>query len=375
VRAAADLALLPTIDKHDLRIAPRGERVSGGVRLERLVEYVTSGSTGEPFDVRRTVREDWSQAWLLWQAWRSLGARLGDRRLRVAAPKAKTAGLLRRISLGARHGLMPRLDCRQDPQTLLGAIRAHRPDVLNGYPSALARIAARAARDPARAPRPRLVITGGEELSPHDRRTIAGGFATAVRDVYSAFELGLIAWECAATGLYHVRDDAVVVEVLEAGDPVAVGEEGDVVGTSLLARAMPFVRYRIGDRAVRGPTPCPCGAPVSTIESLRGRRIDYYTMPDGRLLHHYTIAGPALDRARVRDLVDRYQVVQERCDLFVLRACALVPDAGPAMERFAAELRRLLGPGIELRLEVLPRAAFDRAGKFRVGMSRVTAPA
>jgi phenylacetate-CoA ligase len=62
----------------------------------------------------------------------------------------------------------------------------------------------------------------------------------------------------------------VVLEVLAAGGPAAVGEAGGAPLTGLHGFAMPFVRYLVGDIVVRGPVPCPCGAPFSTIAAIEG---------------------------------------------------------------------------------------------------------
>jgi phenylacetate-coenzyme A ligase PaaK-like adenylate-forming protein len=48
-----------------------------------------------------------------------------------------------------------------------------------------------------------------------------------------------------------------VLEVLTGDRPAEEGEEGELVATSLFSYAMPFIRYRMGDMVVRGPTPCP----------------------------------------------------------------------------------------------------------------------
>jgi phenylacetate-CoA ligase len=334
-----------------------------------LERYITSGTTGEPIEIRRSHRESLTLALVLWRAWRAVGMRPGDRRVFVGLGGARPTAAAGRLSRWLRHRALRRVDCTEPLDRIAARVRALRPDVLHGYPGVLAQLAAAGGRAVAT---PRLVITGGEELSASGRRAIADGFGATVRDVYASYECMVMAWECDRTGFYHVADDAVALEVLDGDRSVAAGEEGDVVVTALHSFAMPFVRYQIGDRAVRGPSPCPCGRPFSTLVAIRGRRVDHYTLPDGRLVHHYSIVVPAYDRSGMRERVARMQLIQEKVDSFVVRGAAQAAGDGAAVHLLAAEVRALLGTGVEVKVEVVDRDAFEPAGKFRIGVSKVT---
>ena len=50
----------------------------------------------------------------------------------------------------------------------------------------------------------------------------------------------------------HVHEDHFLVEVVdpESGAPLAEGDEGELVFTTLLKEAMPLLRYRTGDIAL-----------------------------------------------------------------------------------------------------------------------------
>ena len=74
----------------------------------------------------------------------------------------------------------------------------------------------------------------------------------------------------------HVHEDHFIVEVVdpESGAPVEEGVEGELVFTTLLKEAMPFLRYRTGDIASVTFEPCRCGRTTARIRGLRGRRDD-----------------------------------------------------------------------------------------------------
>jgi len=65
------------------------------------------------------------------------------------------------------------------------------------------------------------------------------------------------------------------------GRPVGVAPTGGGVVTVLHSFAMPFIRYSIGDLAVRGLDRCPCGAPWSTLTAIHGRTVDMFRLTEG----------------------------------------------------------------------------------------------
>ena len=111
----------------------------------------------------------------------------------------------------------------------------------------------------------------GETLPAALRQRVQRETGIPITDCYSSQELGVLAIECPVSGLYHIMEEAYVLEVINAhGAPCAEGETGRVVVTDLLNFAMPLVRYQIGDHAIPGPA-CPCGRPHRTLQRIVGR--------------------------------------------------------------------------------------------------------
>src|SRR5262249_26370718 len=82
-----------------------------------------------------------------------------------------------------------------------------------------------------------------------------------------------VASECieARDGL-HVHEDHFLVEVIdpETCAPLAEGEEGELVFTTLAKQALPLLRYRTGDIGSVTLEPCVCGRTTARIRGLRG---------------------------------------------------------------------------------------------------------
>jgi phenylacetate-CoA ligase len=101
---------------------------------------------------------------------------------------------------------------------------------------------------------------------------------------YATADLGLIAYETAAReGL--VLDEGVIVEIVRpgTGDPVAAGEVGELVVTSLNP-IYPLIRFGTGDLSAVLPGPCPTGRTNARIKGWMGRA-DQTTKIRGMFVH------------------------------------------------------------------------------------------
>ncbi len=72
-----------------------------------------------------------------------------------------------------------------------------------------------------------------------------------------------------------------IIEILKNGEPVAPGEEGEVVITNLHSYAMPFIRYAQGDVAVLSPESPRCGRGLPLLERVLGRTDDFIVLKNG----------------------------------------------------------------------------------------------
>ena len=272
IRGVVDLDLIPFTDKAEMRRQGPAKLLARGHDPYALLEVRTSGSSGEPFTIRRTWLEDKLQYLLRLRAFHAFGLRHSDRVVAVGV-----AG-----RLGTRdHDLVGRslrafgfhwrelIDGLQEPAQVAAQLREARPDVLVGLPGMLDRLATPELAAVVRGVRPRVVIVGGDAATPAMRLRIRETFAAPLYETYGSQECPLIGWECRHSGDLHTCDDGVLVEVLRDGRAADPGERGEVVVTNLHAYAMPLIRYRIGDAATRC-APCGCGAPFSTIGEVQG---------------------------------------------------------------------------------------------------------
>ena len=172
-----------------------------------------------------------------------------------------------------------------------------------GTPSFLKIILEKA--DELRVPLPRLrkALVSGEAF-PAALRDALTARGIAGYQVYATADLGTIAYETPAReGL--VVDEGVLVEIVRpgSGDPVAAGEAGEVVVTTLFNTAYPLIRFGTGDLSATLAGASPCGRTNMRIKGWLGRA-DQATKVKGMFVHPTQVAAivkrhPEIVRARL----------------------------------------------------------------------------
>ena len=348
IRSPEDFRRVPPTTREDLRepdalLAEPFERA-------HLRVSMTSGSTG-----RRTTSYFDERAWVLAKHLLKLRARIAggvrpfDRiaLLQEDAPDPPRFGRAGRVAAFTVH---------RPVAEILPALSAFAPTVLYGFPGHLALLAQAAPRG---ALPVRLVFTSGELLDLATRRRIESSLAP-VLDVYGCTEVKEIAWQCPQRGGYHVNADWIYLEVDPPGGP------GRLLVTPLYNRAMPLLRYDVGDTGVALDEVCPCGRGLPLIRPTLGRSVDYLRLPSGQRLAPYSLTCAVEGIEGMR----QYQFIQNERDLLELR---VVPDEAfgpPSVAALRAALAPIV-PGVTVRIRPVAAIPPEAGGKHRIVQSRV----
>ncbi len=125
----------------------------------------------------------------------------------------------------------------------------------------------------------RVGFFGGEPWTTKIREEIQQRLGLTATDNYGLSEVmgPGVATECtsAEEGL-HGWEDHFIFEIInsETGTPLALGEKGELVITTLTKQALPMVRYRTGDITRLNEEPCSCGRTHIRLEKITGRNDD-----------------------------------------------------------------------------------------------------
>ena len=129
----------------------------------------------------------------------------------------------------------------------------------------------------------RIAICGAEAWTVEMRAELEALLGVTATNIYGLTEIigPGVAQECAhAKAGLHVFEDHFFPEIIDpkSGEPVADGELGELVITTLTREAMPVLRYRTGDITRIDRAACSCGRTQARIDWLVGRVDDMLTI-------------------------------------------------------------------------------------------------
>ena len=277
-RTHDDVRRLPFLEKTTLRDTyPAGLRLCG---LDEIIEvHSTSGTTGKPTPIWVTRRD--MDAWALRNA-RSLwmvGMRPSD-----LLQNCFGYGLPTSIGLqyGAQHagiGVVPAGIGRQELLIdLIVDLGVTAICTTPSYGLYLADKAKERGIDLATDSQLRIGLFGAEPWPESGRDRLSAALGVDAFNEYGMGELlgpGM-ACECPVKDGMHVWSDHLLVECIdpETCEPVADGEPGELVWTSLTSDSMAMIRYRSHDLSSLSWAPCACGRTHPRIGRITGRSDD-----------------------------------------------------------------------------------------------------
>ena len=324
VTSRAALAKLPVTRKHELlelqlRSRSRGGSVFGGFSASGFGPDVPRvfASPGPIYEPEGRAGDYWRMARAIFAA----GFRRGDLIHNSFSYHFVPAGSM--IETGAHA-----LGCTVFPggtgqtEQQVQAMAELQPAGYIGTPSFLKIIVEKTAEMGVALPSLTKAMFGGEAFPPSLRDWFSA-HGIAGYQCYATADLGSIAFETAAReGL--VIDEGVLLEIVRpgTGDPVAPGEVGEVVVTTLNP-TYPLIRFGTGDLSAVLPGHCPTGRTNVRIKGWMGRA-DQTTKIRGMFVHPGqvdTIAKrfPEITKAR---LVVSGEMANDQMTLKVETACS-----------------------------------------------------
>jgi phenylacetate-CoA ligase len=356
VKSLDDVRRLPFLEKTALREAyPAGLRLCG---LDEIIEvHSTSGTTGKPTPIWVTRRE--MEAWALRNArsmW-MIGLRPGD-----LLQNCFGYGLPTSIGLqyGAQHagiGVVPAGIGRQELLIdLIVDLGVTAICTTPSYGLYLADKAKERGIDLATDSQLRIGLFGAEPWpeSGRDRLTAALGV-----DAFNEYGMGEflgpgMACECPVKDGMHVWSDHLLVECIdpETCEPVADGQPGELVWTSLTSDSMAMIRYRSHDISSLSWAPCACGRTHPKIGRITGRSDDALS-----------IGGLVVFPSQIEEVLVRFDefgsnfclVIDKVNNLDRLTLQAEIRGFDELSDDDKAQLARKLATGVKATVGVTPR--------------------
>lgn len=280
IRHIEDLVKIPFTEKKDLQLFNEDFLCCP---KEKIVDYITtSGTLGDPVTFGCTEKDLQRLAFNEKKSFECAGLTSGSiLQLMTTLDKRFMAGLAYFLGIREMGASIIRVG-NGIPELQWDTIRRIKPDTILCVPSFILRLI-QYAEDHGidyRNSSVKRIIGIGEGLRDqqfnlnllgrkiHEKWPEVQLFAT-----YSSTEMGATFSECPFGMGGHVHPELIIVEIIGEDDlPVADGETGEVVVTTLGVEAMPLLRFRTGDVCAKVVEPCKCGRNSYRLTPLVGRK-------------------------------------------------------------------------------------------------------
>lgn len=363
---------LPVLSKKDLQY-PLRERLSIGYLPKKVFVNKTSGSSGDPFIFAKD-KECHALTWasIIYRfGWygidfnKSYQARFYGIPLDFIGHKKER--LKDFLSNRYRFSIFDLSD--EVLEKVLKKFQNSTFDYINGYTSSIVLFAKFlqskniVLKDIC--PSLKVCLVTSEMLFEEDKVLMEKQFGVPIVNEYGASELDLIAFEN-TKGEWQINSETLFVEILdENNQPVPKGKEGKIVITSLYNKALPFIRYEIGDVGILDEKST-FKKPI--LKKLIGRTNDVAVLPSGKkspgLTFYYVTKSIIEDDGNVKEFI----VKQTKTDTFHVDYVSEFDLTSTQIKKIEDAIELYLEPNLKFtffRKEFLERSKRGKLKQFQ----------
>ncbi len=368
-KSIEDLGSFPVLRKGDVRDNLE-DLIAEGYPRSDLTHDETGGSTGRNlfFYIDRASSEARRASNIRMNEW--LDVKIGDRWVFLWGVRFRIAGS-ERVRKAVKNWFTNttilsayKMDAAS-VRRYVEKLRRLKPDVMMGYPSALAHLAETMRDLGLEGVRPGRILVSGETLYEWQRGLIEETFGARVYNHYGCCEFGALARECKARNGLHLACERVLLETLPVAESAQGEQIRELVMTDLDDLGMPFIRYAIEDHGDLDWEACECGLRLPRLRSMLGRAYDLVRAPNGNVL------GGTFWGHMLKENVEKFQVIQDEIDRVKI---VIVPDGEfgeDNRKKVIERVRAACGEGMRVDFEITDDIPTTPSGKHRYVISNL----
>lgn len=369
-----DIKKFPVLTKEIIR--NEGNRMLPECEIKDWTFWDQSGgTTGEPLKFRHSGAffDEGQGVALALDQW--TGRKLGDRQIRLWGSERDIVSgkkdWMNKIYRWARNEKFLNTFMMDDEQMerYLVEIENYKPKMILAYVQSLREIALFAERNNRSLYRPKGVMTSAGTLTKDMSKYFAQKFKCPVINRYGSREAGDIACSCDKNEGLHINMLSHYVEILDDNDRNCEEEEqGRVILTLLNEKAMPLIRYDIGDRGNLLKKQCSCGRGLQLMGEINGRVVDVFKTADGKKVDgefftHLLYTAPQ---------VKQFQIIQDKIDHVIVKLVLADSVADKGFEiSLVQNIKKALGEQVQVDIEEVEEIPVSKSGKRAYTISHV----
>lgn len=369
-----DIKKFPLLTKEIIR--KEGTKMLPDYKIKDWIYWNQSGgTTGEPlkFCHSGAFFDEGQGIALAFDQW--AGRRLGDKQVRLWGSERDIISgkkdWMNKIYRWLRNEKFLNSFMMDDEQMALylKIIENYKPAMIYAYVQSLREMVLFAERTGKKLYRPKGIMTSAGTLSKDAAEWFAQEFKCPIINRYGSREAGPIACSCDKNEGLHINMLSNYVEILDDNDKnCEEEEEGRVILTLLNEKAMPLIRYDIGDRGSILKKKCSCGRGLQLMGGVSGRTIDFFKTEDGKKVYgdyftHLLYTVPQ---------VKQFQIIQDQINHVILKlvlADSVVDKS--FINSLIFNIQKVLGEKVQIDIEEVKEIPVSKSGKRAYTISYV----
>jgi len=201
-------------------------------------------------------------------------------------------------------------------------------------------------------------------LTDEDRDILSKAFGVSDVNEYGVSEVGaIIAFESRESN-WLLNRETIFLEIVDSNHSLlSDGKVGDIIVTDLNNKAMPFIRYKVGDLGIIKK-----GIVVDSykiLDSIQGRTNDNIRLPSGKIspgLTFYYISRSILESSGV---LKEFIIRQVELDTFIFDVVSDKPLNNWEVKDIEDKMSTYLEPGLKLRINRVAKINRPPSGKIK----------
>ncbi|HMS64793.1 MAG TPA: phenylacetate--CoA ligase family protein [Ignavibacteria bacterium] len=357
---------LPVLSKGDYQYTEE-RTISDTIKKNDLYSGYTSGSSGHPF---KFAKDKYAHAmtWALIKERRNkLGLTIEDRQARFyGMPFEKIDKLIEKakdlLSNRVRFSVFDMSD--EMLESFLQTFKRNKFDYIYGYNNSIVLFARYLLNKGVLlkdvCPTLKLCICTSENCTEEDKNILKKAFGVSAVNEYGTSEVDIIAIDD-INGIWKLSEENIFIEILDDdGNRLTGGGEGRILLTSLYNKAMPFIRYEIGDKAVIEP-----GSGKIILKKLIGGSNDTILLPSGRKSPGITFYFLTRDVLESSGILREFIIKQTAKDKFIFEVVSDREIPESIKKIIQNKIDTYLEPGLSFEIHRVEKIERTKAGKMK----------
>ncbi len=357
---------LPVLTKSDFQNSNE-KLISGTFNKKDLYSGYTSGSSGHPFNYAKDKFAH-AMTWaLIKNRYKNFGLTLSSKQARFyGIPFERLDYIIEKTKDALSNRVrFPVFDLSDEMlEVFLGKFKTTSFDYVYGYTNSIVVFARYLIKKNVILKNIcsslKICIATSENCADEDKLLIEQAFGVPAINEYGTSEVDLIAFED-LSGKWQLSNENIFIEVLdEDGKQLTAGGEGRILLTALHNKAMPFIRYEIGDKAVIEP-----GSDEIVIKKLLGGVNDLVILPSGKKssgVTFYFITRSILENI---GSLKEFIIKQTEPDKFIFEIVSDEDISEKDKLKLQDKMDAYLEPGLKFEIQRVDRIERTKAGKMK----------